>query len=196
MSKLQLKLVANSLSMIAAVMFIAAVFMVYIQPQVVNKLGNYAIVVYKLSYSSEAKKSLGQLAQGNTGDVVKLLQSRKWKNVLLDDKPYYLKREILRALCRVFRETKSYNELLKWASIWREIDERDVDAMAFWYEALSHTTDRHQKGIVGLYEGQKMYPANVLFQKFYHQSLKNSEYVVKNLYNYLGYNKERLLLKL
>ena len=167
MSKLQLKLVANGLLMTAAVMFVAAVFVVYIQPQFVNKLGNYWIVVYKLSYSSEAKKSLGQLAQGNTGDVVKLLQSRKWKNVLLDDKPYYLKREILRALCRVFRETKSYDELLKWASIWREIDDRDVDAMAFWYEALSHTTDRRQKGIAGLYEGQKMYPANVLFQMFY-----------------------------
>ena len=172
MSKLQWKIVANSLSMIVAIMFIATVCVVYIQPQVVNKLGNYSTKVYKLSYSSETKNVLGQLAQGKTGDVVKLLQSQKWRNVLLDDKPYYLKREILRSLCRVFHATKNYNELLKWVSVWREIDERDVDAMAFWYEALSHTADRSQEGIEGLYGGQKMYPTNVLFQSFYHQSLK------------------------
>ena len=80
MSKLQLKIVANSLSLIAAIMFVAAVFAVYIQPQVVNRLGSYAILVYELSYFSEAEKSLAQLAQGKTGNVVKLLESQKWKN--------------------------------------------------------------------------------------------------------------------
>jgi len=131
-----------------------------------------------LSYSSESKKALSQLAQGKIGDVVKLLQSQKWENVLLDDKPYYLKREILRSLCRVLHTTKSYNKLLKWVSVWRKIDERDVDAMAFWYEALSHTANRRQEGIEGLYDGQKMYPTNILFQSFYQLSLKKSGHVV------------------
>ena len=178
MSKLQWKIVANSLSMTVAIMFIATVCVVYIQPQVVNKLGNYSTKVYKLSYSSETKNVLGQLAQGKTGDVVKLLNSQKWKNVFLDDKAYYLKREMLRSLCRVLHATKSYDKLLKWVSVWREIDERDVDAMAYWYEALSHTTNRRQEGIEGLYDGQKMYPTNILFQSFHHQLLKNSGGVV------------------
>ena len=172
MSKLQLKIYANALSMMGALVFVVVIFIGFSRPGLINKLGSRSILLYEVSFSSQAKNALGQLAYERTGNAVKLLQDPKWTNVLLDDRPYYLKREVLRSLCRVFHATKDYKQLLHWVTVWRDLDERDVDAMAFWYEALRHTTDRRKIGINGLFEGQKQFPGNVLFQKFYFQSQK------------------------
>ena len=116
---------------------------------------------------------LNQLEKGETDEVVKLLRDPMWTDVLLDDRPYWLKREVLKALCMVFHANKDYKQLLHWVTMWRALDERDVDAMAFWYEALRHTADRQKFGITGLSEGQRKFPENILFQKLYIQSRGN-----------------------
>ncbi len=174
MSKLQSKIYANALSMMGALVFVVVIFIVFSRPELINKLGSHSILFYRVSFSSEAKNVLGQLAYEKTGNAVKLLQDPKWTNVLLDDKPYHLKREVLKSLCRVFHGNRDYKQLLHWVTVWRDLDERDVDAMAFWYEALRHTTDRRIIGVNGLFEGQQRFPGNVLFQKFYFQSQNNS----------------------
>ncbi len=174
MSKLQSKIYTNALSMMGALVVVVVIFMVFSRPELINKLGSYSILFYRVSFSSEAKNVLGQLAHEKTGNAVKLLQDPKWTNVLLDDKPYYLKREVLKNLCSVFHRNKNYKQLLHWATVWRDLDERDVDAMAFWYEALRHTTDRRKIGVNGLSKGQKQFLRNVLFQRFYFQSQNNS----------------------
>ena len=174
MSKLQSKLYANALSMMGALVVVVVIFMVFSRPELINMLGSHSILFYRVSFSSEAKNVLGQLTHEKTGNAVKLLQDPKWTNVLLDDKPYYLKREVLKSLCSVFHRNKNYKQLLHWATVWRDLDERDVDAMAFWYEALRHTTDRRKIGVNGLSKGQKQFPRNVLFQRFYFQSQNNS----------------------
>tara|TARA_B100000959_G_scaffold231682_1_gene248284 strand:- start:249 stop:1373 length:1125 start_codon:yes stop_codon:yes gene_type:complete len=160
--------------MMGALVVVVVIFMVFSRPELINKLGSYSILFYRVSFSSEAKNVLGQLAHQKTGNAVKLLQDPKWTNVLLDDKPYYLKREVLKNLCSVFHRNKNYKQLLHWATVWRDLDERDVDAMAFWYEALRHTTDRRKIGVNGLSKGQKQFLRNVLFQRFYFQSQNNS----------------------
>ena len=173
MSKLQSKICVNALSMMSALVFVVVIFIVFSRPELVNKLGSHWIVVYMESYSSETEAMLGQLEKGETDEVVKLLENPKWMDVLLDDKPYWLKREVLKALCRGFHTNKDYKQLLHWATMWRDLDERDVDAMAFWYEALRHTTDRRKFGINGLSEGQRKFPENLLFQKLYSESQNN-----------------------
>ena len=193
MSKLQLKIYANALSMMGALVFVVVIFIGFSRPGLINKLGSRSILLYQVSFSSQAKNVLGQLAHEKTGNAVKLLQDPKWTNVLLDDRPYYLKREVLRSLCRVFHATKDYKQLLHWVTVWRDLDERDVDAMAFWYEALRHTTDRRKIGINGLFEGQKQFPGNVLFQKFYFQSQNNSgKSLTQNLANS---DKQKLIIQ-
>ena len=161
MSKLQLKIYANSLSTMTSLVLLGIMLIAFARPEFVNEVGNLSISVYERSYRSDVKEVLGQLAYGRTDDAVQLLQSPDWRDVLLDDRPYYLKREVLRSLCGVFRLHKEYNKVLYWASVWRGLDDRDVDAMAFWYEGLRHTTDRHRKGIKGLAEGQEYFPANI-----------------------------------
>ena len=143
------------------------------QPELVNKFGDKWIGFYTKSYSSQAETMLNQLEKGETDEVVKLLQDPMWTDVLLDDRPYWLKREVLKALCMVFHANKDYKQLLHWVTMWRALDERDVDAMAFWYEALRHTTDRQKFGVNGLSEGQRKFPENILFQKLYIQSRGN-----------------------
>ena len=173
MSKLQSKIYANALSMTGALLLVVVIFISFSRPELVNKFGSKWIAFYLESYSSQAGTMLNQLEKGETDEVVKLLQDPKWTDVLLDDKPYWLKREILKALCIVFHANKDYKQLLHWATMWRALDERDVDAMAFWYEALRHTTDRQKFGINGLSEGRRKFPENILFQELYIQSRSN-----------------------
>ena len=177
----KLKILANCLSAVAVIIFLGVVLILYAQPSIVNKVGESAISVYQRSYVSDAKSVFTELAQNRTVGAERLLQTKKWKNVLLDDKAYYLKREVLRSLCSVFRKEKENKKLLYWVSEWREIDHRDVDAMAYWYEALSHTIDRRQEGLKGISEGRKQFPTNIQFQKFYFQSISKSAEIISDV---------------
>ena len=62
MSKLQSKVYANALSMMGALVVVVVIFMVFSRPELINKLGSYSILFYRVSFSSEAKNVLGQLA--------------------------------------------------------------------------------------------------------------------------------------
>ena len=193
MSKQQLKLYANSLLTMISLVLIGVMLIAFARPGFVNKVGNLSISVYERAYKSDAKEARGQLTYGKTDDAVKLLQSSKWGDVLLDDRPYYLKREVLRSLCGVFYLNKEYDKLLYWATVWRGLDDRDVDAMAFWYEGLRHTPDRRRKGIKGLTEGQKLFPENILFQRLYFQYLDQSGEPLPDQFIIL--NKQKLIIQ-
>ena len=174
MSKLQLKIYANSLLAVFSLLFLGVMLIVVARPGFLNEVGNLSIKVFDGAYGSDAKEVLGQLTHGKTDNAVKLLQSSDWRDVLLNDRPYYLKREVLRSLCSVLQLEGEYNKLLYWASVWRDLDDRDVDAIAFWYEGLRHTGERRQEGINGLAEGHESFPKNILFQRLYFQYLNQS----------------------
>ena len=46
------------------------------------------------------------------------------------------------------------------------MDERDVTAMAYWYEALRHTPDRREEGTRGLEEAWQRFPSNEALTRF------------------------------
>ena len=85
----------------------------------------------------------------------------------MGDRGYRFKRQILSNLCRTLYNNKDYQRLLDWATVWRLLDERDVNAIAYNYEALRHTDGRRQEGREGLLEYFKKFPANRHLQRFY-----------------------------
>ena len=70
MSKLQLKIYANALSMMGALVFVVVIFIGFSRPGLINKLGSRSILLYQVSFSSQAKNALVQLAYERTGNAV------------------------------------------------------------------------------------------------------------------------------
>jgi hypothetical protein len=77
-----------------------------------------------------------------------------------------MKRKLLDTLAAKLHSTEQYEELLHWAGVWRELDERDVTAMAYWYEALRQTSDRREEGMRGLERAWQHFPSNEALTRF------------------------------
>ena len=133
----------------------------------INDLGKAWVNVYQESYSDEAREALVKLQLGQADYAIGLLAQPDWSSVRLGDRGYRFKHEILSNLCRTLYNNKDYQRLLDWATAWRLLDERDVDAIAYNYEALRRTDGRRKEGREGLLENFKKFPANEHLQRFY-----------------------------
>ena len=106
------------------------------------------------------------LRAGQTQPAIGLLEGKKWGEIQNRDRVYLMKRKLLETLAAQLHSTEQYRELLHWAEVWRELDERDVTAMAYWYEALRHTPDRREEGTRGLKEAWQRFPSNEALTRF------------------------------
>ena len=174
MSRLQVKVIANSLSMFGALVALALIFATFNKHQFIDGLGSGWVTAYKESYASQARDILTELQSGRTDSAVSLLEESDWIKIQFGDRAYRDKKIVLANLCRVLQGNKEYSELLHWAAVWRGLDGRDVNAMAFWYQALYHTIDRKEEGFGGLADTRAKFPKNILAQRFYARALFDS----------------------
>ncbi len=166
-SRLKAKIFANCASLIGALLMLTLLFTTLNNKALINDLGQAWVNVYQESYSDEAREALVKLQLGQTDYAIDLLEQSDWSSVRLGDQGYRFKRQILSNLCRTLYNNKDYQRLLDWATAWRLLDERDVNAIAYNYEALRHTDGRRQEGHEGLLENFKQFPANRNLQRFY-----------------------------
>ena len=166
-SRLKAKLLANSASMIGALLMLTFLFTALNKKALIDDLGKVWVNAYQGSYSSEVRGALIELSSGQTDHAIDLLEQSDWSSVRLGDRGYRFKRQILSNLCRTLYNNKDYQRLLDWATAWRLLDERDVNAIAYNYEALRHTDGRRKEGREGLLEYFKKFPANGYLQRFY-----------------------------
>ncbi len=166
-SRLKAKLLANSASMIGALLMLTFLFTTLNNKALIDDLGKVWVNAYQGSYSSEVRGALVELSSGQTDHAIDLLEQSDWSAVRLGDSGYEFKRQILSDLCRVLYSNKDYQRLLDWATAWRLLDERDIDAIAYKYVALLHTDGRRKVGREGLLENFKKFPANGHLQRFY-----------------------------
>jgi hypothetical protein len=85
---------------------------------------------------------------------------------------YRLKWKLLLALSEELHQQKRYDELLKWSSEWRALDDRDIDAIAFYYEALYRSKDKQSEGFNGLKTEWHRFPESSTLAGFYSLALK------------------------
>ncbi len=166
-SRLKAKIFANCASLIGALLMLTLLFTTLNNKALINDLGQAWVNVYQESYSDEAREALVKLQLGQADYAIGLLAQPDWSSVRLGDRGYRFKHEILSNLCRTLYNNKDYQRLLDWATAWRSLDERDVDAIAYNYEALRHTDGRRKEGREGLLENFKQFPANRNLQRFY-----------------------------
>ena len=166
-SRLKAKIFANCASLIGALLMLTLLFTTLNNKALINDLGQAWVNVYQESYSDEAREALVKLQLGQADYAIGLLAQPDWSSVRLGDRGYRFKRQILSNLCRTLYSTKDYQRLLDWATVWRLLDERDVNAIAYNYEALRHTDGRRKEGREGLLEYFKKFPANWHLQRFY-----------------------------
>ena len=170
-TRLKGKILANSASMIGALLILTLLITTLNNKALIDSLGKAWVNAYQESYSSEAREALVKLSSGQTDHAIGLLEQSDWSSVYLGDRGYRYKRQILSALCRKLNENKDYQQLLYWATAWRLLNERDVNAIAYNYEALRNTDGQRKEGRQGLRENFERFPENGLLQRFYVQGL-------------------------
>ncbi|MDP7518485.1 MAG: hypothetical protein QGI17_15400, partial [Arenicellales bacterium] len=95
MSRLQVKVIANSLSMFGALLVLALMFATFNKHEFIDGLGSGWIAAYKESYASQAKDILTELQSGRTDSAVSLLKESDWTEIQFGDRAYHDKKIVL-----------------------------------------------------------------------------------------------------
>ena len=99
-SRLKAKFLANSASMIGALLMLTFLFTTLNNKALIDDLGKVWVNAYQGSYSSESRKALVKLQLGQTDHAINLLEQSDWSSVRLGDRGYRFKRQIMSNLCR------------------------------------------------------------------------------------------------
>lgn len=166
MTKLTIKYLANTLPAIGAILCLLFLVLTPYYETQLNDLGQYLVEHHNRVYRLEAKKIHAHLNDGQIDSAIKSLENLDWASVLYNDRAYPQKRRILSLLCKKLEAMKDYEKLFQLASQWRQLDDRDIEAMAYWYEALRHSPDQKKEGLQGLIKGSDQFPSNALMTTF------------------------------
>lgn len=161
-----MKVAVNSVFLVLAIAFSTLWLLWLYQANVVNDVGSWMKSSYTNRFESEKNEILRRLKRSEIMAAVELLEEKKWREIRLSDRAFPMKRQILQALMYQLYRAKRYEELLHWSGIWIAEDERNVNAIAYWYVALRHSPDRHDEGVQGLKREWHRFPTNNLLQKF------------------------------
>jgi hypothetical protein len=164
MSTIGLKAFGNGLSLVGALVFLV-LFLIGQDRSLINPWGDRWLSAYLESHSIQFNHLKEQVNKGQTGQAINQLQSG-WKDIQKSDRIYKFKSRLLFALATELQGQKRYNELLHWSSEWIRLDERNIDAIAFWYEAIRHFPGREKEGLEGLIKSQRDFPESAFLSRF------------------------------
>ena len=170
MSNKKSKIFGNALSLVGALLFLTIFFVGKNHRDVVNSWGSSWVRTYFSPYQSQADILLKEVRKGQIGQAVELIQT-KWQSIAKKDRAYRLKRKLLLAVAKELHRQGRYEELRHWAAQWQELDNRDIDAIAFSYEALYRLQDRKIEGLQGLKREWRRFPYNSTLTRFCYAAL-------------------------
>ena len=171
-SKLGLKILSNALSLIGAIIFLVMFFELK-DPNFFrfNDWGDQWSSSYYQKHVTKFRELIKPLQKGETDSAILQLEN-DWNDLEKRDRAYRLKWKLLLALSEELHRQKRYDELLKWSSEWRAQDDRDIDAIAFYYEALYRSKDEQSEGFDGLKTEWHRFPESSTLAGFYSMALK------------------------
>ena len=171
-SKLGLKILSNALSLIGAIIFLVMFFELK-DPNFFrfNDWGDQWSSSYYQKHVTKFRELIKPLRKGETDSAILQLEN-DWNDLEKRDRAYRLKWKLLLALSEELHRQKRYDELLKWSSEWRAQDDRDIDAIAFYYEALYRSKDKESEGFSGLKTEWHRFPESSTLAGFYSTALK------------------------
>jgi hypothetical protein len=172
MSIASAKILGNGLLLVGALLFIGLLLIGPRQISLIDEWGDRWLIAYLESHSNQFRVLIESVRKGQTDQAINDLQT-KWQDVQKRDYIYRFKRHLLLALATELHRQERYQELLYWSSEWMTLDGRDIDAVAFWHEALYRSADRKTEGFDGLHKAWNLFPDNVILTRFFLLSLKD-----------------------
>lgn len=171
-SKLSVKILSNALSLIGAIIFLVMFFELK-DPNFFrfNDWGDQWSSSYYQKHVTKFRELIKPLQKGETDSAILQLEN-DWNDLEKRDRAYRLKWKLLLALSEELHRQKRYDELLKWSSEWRAQDDRDIDAIAFYYEALYRLKVKQSEGFDGLKTEWHRFPESSTLAGFYSMALK------------------------
>jgi len=163
-------ILGNALSLVGALLFLTVFFVGQTQRALINSWGSSWVRTYFSPHQSQADNLLEEVRKGQIDQAAQLVQT-KWQSIAKKDRVYPLKRKLLLAVAKELHRQGRYEELRHWVAQWQQLDERDIDAMAFWYEALYRSTDRTKEGFDGLKREWRHFPYNSTLTRFCYVAL-------------------------
>ncbi len=166
-SRFTAKIIINSLFASAALLVLSTLLLPDHRDDILEALGEEWVDYHVKPRQQEAKAAL--VREKNTGEndvLMALLETPRWNSTRLNDRAYRSKRKMLARLCLNLKQKGDYHALARWAAEWLSLNERNLDARAFWYEAIRHIPGREGEGLEGLVKSQHNFPDNVLLTTF------------------------------
>ena len=163
-------IIGNLLSLAGALLFLTLFFIGPDQSALINSFGSKWVRAYFSPHQSQTEGLLEEVRNGQIDRAKKIIQT-KWQSILKKDRVYPLKRKLLLAVAKELHKQGQYDELYRWATQWQKLDSRDIDAIAFTYEALYRLPDQKIKGLDGLKKEWWRFPYNSTLTRFYYAAL-------------------------
>lgn len=163
-------ILGNALSLVGALFFLTIFFVGQNQRDLVNSWGSSWVQTYFSPYQSQTDNLLQEVRKGQIDQAAELIQT-KWQDIAKKDRAYPLKRKLLLAVAEELHRQGRYEELRHWAAQWQELDNRDIDAIAFSYEASYRLQDWKIEGLQGLQREWRHFPYNSTLTRFCYAAL-------------------------
>jgi len=167
LSRFTVKIIANGLVAMIAMVFLASFFAENARDALLDDIHDFWAAQYMESLNEEAESALAQQELDRNPDtLIRVLGSSPWDQLRPGDRAYPLKRRIFTRLCTTLQERGDYERLVKWAGAWLSMNDRDLDARAFWFEGIRHISGRESEGLAGLTANYHDFPGNLHLQRF------------------------------
>ncbi len=134
------------------------------------KLGTYLIAKHQAPFQHDYSEALESLNLGNAEPAIRTLED--WQEVKKGDRVFPLKRTLLLKLADFLHKENNIAQLLTWTREWQSLDNRDISARAFYFEALRLTPEFHAEGVEGIASAYQQFPANPRLSRFYADTLR------------------------
>ncbi len=167
----KIKKILNILFIITSLICLIIFYLTSNHKIIINNAGFYTIEKYVESHKILHDSTIKELKAGSLESTIEVLD--KWDKFKKGDRIYPFKRDLMLNLSLELYKLKKFNDLAVLTKKWRALDERDVTAMAFYYEALINIKKKHEKGIIGLINTYEKFPKNIYLKKFYSAALSD-----------------------
>ena len=166
-SKFSLKVGANSFFAVLAAVVLILFFAENTRDDLLNNIRDFWITHRMGSLNEEALAALArEELDSNPDTLIRILKSSAWDQLRPGDRGYSLKQRMFVRLCTTLQERNDHEESVKWAGAWLALNDRDLDARAFWFEGIRHIPGREKEGLEGLISNYHDFPKNLYLRRF------------------------------
>lgn len=166
------KIAFNWIMLVLALLLTVMLLSIILIPSFSSKIEHFALEQYTEYYQEKEQQALQAERQDNMTLFADILRAY-FADIQKGDRVYPQKRELLLRLCAYLYSQQDYAELLRWAAVWFQLDERDITALAYYYQAL-WITEHNEDALLKLQQVSERFPKHLLLKEFNQVNLVES----------------------